>query len=202
MKSGYVLQGSVYGFVLLSLSNTSSAQEETEAQWRVVNTVSATVIPLYNNAPSPFPAASPVSDTAVIAAAAAEELARQQSILESTKRAEILLESKQAVEPQLAGLQFRAAMQGPQGWSVLAGNNWVREGASFRVPVKASARMNGALGDLAALDAGAASSLSGRLAGKVNNTTADLKVQHIDAQKVTLAAAGGTWQIPIRQSQE
>ena len=107
-----VLNASAVVLVLLS----SAAWAADEAQWRVTNTVTPSVVPLYHNLPSPFPTKQVAAPAAI--GPTPEELLRQQELALSIQRTKSIINGENALQPDFSNVRVGGVLKGPQGWTV------------------------------------------------------------------------------------
>lgn len=175
-----------------------AAAQQQEAQWRVTSQTSASVVPLYQNQPSPFPqkVVQMVSETGP----SPEDLALEAQRVATITRARNTIESPAALEPELGGMVFRGAIQGPRGWAALWQNRWLRAGDTLNTRVKASALARNTLSELATLDPAEAEYLNGILAQRLAQASTTVVIGTITSSSVNLRSPQGTWKVPVRQS--
>jgi hypothetical protein len=130
--------------------------------WQAVNPLSPTLAPAYAGQPSPF-----VQKPAEPEDSEAEE-AQRMARLKALQQAEAVLNSPNALIPNLNGVRFTAHLVGPQGPRVLFKSQWVGQNHKIPVPLQISPEANQALALLREHDTQAADTLSNRLQGRLS----------------------------------
>lgn len=187
----------IFALVVLTIASNSHAQEI--LLWKVENSLSPTIVPLYDGQPSPFPKievkkTEPVSDTL-----SAEAEAARKARLEALARAQKILNSKDAFKPELGVIQVNGVIQGVQGTRALISNQWVKVGQTMQVRAGRTPEVNNAIEMLRQYDADAANQLEEKLQQRyAENPYLTLKIKKIEPKELFLEGDHGTYRLPIQ----
>lgn len=185
---------------LLALLPGAAFAQNMEAEWRVINTVSATTLPDYQGLPNPFPM---MAETAPVV----EEVTVEPEISEAERtkaevlaRARTLIGSNAVFRANVEGIVFDGYMKGQQGEKVFAAGKWHGIGSKFNVPVKGAEQAYQIIQSLRDLDPQLADEVTGELNSRLSSSSRlELKITNISNKEVTLSGTGGPFKVPVRQ---
>jgi hypothetical protein len=188
-----------YLALLLFLPLTCWSQEI--LLWKTVNTVSSSLVPVYEGQESPFPHITEVEEVSptLNAEAEAERLARLQALT----HAEQLVSGKNAFRPEIGSIRIDGRIDGLAGSKILIANQWIGEGRQLQVRLSRTPEADSAIEELRKYDADAAATLDARLNQRMQeNPTLSLTIKGIKSKEVQLDSEYGKYLIPIAQSSE
>jgi hypothetical protein len=173
-----------------------SAQDANTVLWRAINASSATLLPIYGGQPSPF-LRSTAQDASTTVEAEAMRLAR----IRAMQQAEQVLNSPDALIPNLSGLNFAGRLIGAQGVKVFYNNQWLGLGSKLSAPIEISAAARNALSVLEQQDVQAAEELQRRLQNRlVAQGALKLTITAINDASVSLKSPKEVFEIPLQRS--
>ncbi|MFZ2586551.1 MAG: hypothetical protein WAZ18_00275 [Alphaproteobacteria bacterium] len=175
--------------------------QSVEAEWRVTNTESPTVVPAYAGQANPFPT---ITEQVVVVAPTPEV---SEADLKNREKADILQQARniingnQAFVANLDNIQFDGYMEGLRGKKVLMKGSWIGIGQTINVPVKGAKNAYAMLEKLQALDVSLANQVKAELDAKlIKKAVTDIKVVDITKEKVTLVEGSQRYEVRIKPS--
>ena len=163
--------------------------QTTEAEWRVVNDITPTVIPSFLlETPNPFPTKPlPVAPPEPVVPLLDEAALREQQKGEVLQTLRNIMQDKTAFTANTEGVSFSGYMEGMNGRKVLYNGRWLREGDKIDVSVKGSNEVFKMLEKLKEFDPDMAKSMSTDFQQRVSNNRTELKIININKGKATLS---------------
>lgn len=182
---------------LICISLGTAHAQSQEAEWRVINEITPTIVPGYQGGPNPFP-----QNAAVVARAAVMDFSTE---LEMTKaqtlaRARELINSTQVFRPNLDGLEFGGYMSGLDGPRVFHQGEWMKVGDEISVPVRGAEAAYQVIAELKNLDKVSGERVEQELQSRLSSRPQlSLKIKKIEPKEVTLVSSDGEYRAEVSQ---
>lgn len=184
--------------MLLALAAGGAARAQGITLWQVENAVTPTLVPAYVGQPSPFPAVKAQEVSATDPALEAVAQAR----LSALQKAEKLLASKDAFQPELGLVQVSGRLDGQAGPRILISNQWVGVGQRLGVKLTRSVKSQQVIRELREYDADAAGEIEGKLQQQLSKRPyLQMVVKSIGAKEIKLESEYGQHTVPIASSE-
>lgn len=186
--------------LVLAMVSGHAAAQSVEAEWRVTNEVSPTVVPLYKQQANPFPVREEVK------VEMEEPLPEDQVAAEAQYRAGViarardLLNSNKVFKPDTSSIVFDAYLKTGEGERVLYDDNWLAIGESIDAPVKGAQEAYDTIREVENVDADMAKTLRDELQTRLSSaSTIAMKIIAITEENVVVSGGGTRLVVEIRQ---
>lgn len=200
MDSRRMFASRALALTLLALAPSMALAQNMEAEWRVVSTVSPTVVPEYQGQPNPFPTI-PLAQAQEEAGPTEEDISEaERTKAEILSRARALINSNAVFRPNLSGIAFDGYLKGAQGERVFAQGRWHGVGSAFSVPVAGAAQAYNTIQSLREIDPALADEVTAELNARLSaSNRLELKITSVSPKEVVLSGPGGPYRLPVRQ---